>query len=85
MEVITYLHRAWWGMRTPERSLVHLSEIKTLQMITWLQSLEERQRYFKTSDPTYRHYSLEHLKQAGAFQDSFTRTLRKVTGDAGLG
>jgi hypothetical protein len=83
MEVISYLHRAWWGIRTPERSLVHLSEIKTLQMITWLQSLEERQRYFKTGDPTYRHYTLEHLRQAGAFQDSFTRTLRKVTGDAG--
>jgi hypothetical protein len=54
-------------------------------MITWLQSLEERQRYFKTSDPTYRDYTLEHMRQAGAFQESFTRTLRKVTGDEGWG
>jgi hypothetical protein len=85
MEVVTYLHRAWSGMRIPERPLVHLCEIKTLQMITWLQSLEERQRYFKTSDPTYRDYTLEHMKQAGVFQESFTRTLRKVTGDEGWG
>jgi hypothetical protein len=85
MKVVTYLLRAWSGMRTPERSLVQLCEIKTLQMITLIQSLEERQRYFKTSDPTYRDYTLEHMKQAGAFQESFTRTLRKVTGDAGWG
>jgi hypothetical protein len=85
MKEVTYLHRAWSDMRTPERSLVQLCEIKTLQMITWLQSLEERQRYFKTSDPTYRDYTLEHMMQAGAFQESFTRTLRKVTGDAGWG
>ncbi len=83
MEVVRYLYRAWWGMRTPERSLVHLCEIKTLQMITWLESLQERQRYFKTGDPTYRDYALEHMEQAGDFQESFTRTLRKVTGDAG--
>jgi hypothetical protein len=80
MEAITCLYRAWSDMRAPERSLVHLCEIKTLQMITWLQSLEERQMYFKTSDPTYRDYTLEHMRQAGVFQESFTRTLRKVTG-----
>ena len=85
LEAATYLHRAWSGIRIPERSLVHLCEIKTLQMITWLQSLEERQRYFKTSDPTYRDYSLEHMKQAGLFQESFTRTLGKLTGDATWG
>jgi hypothetical protein len=83
MKAVTCLHRDWSGMRIPERPLVHLCEIKTLQMITWLQSLEERQRYFKTSDPTYRDYTLEHMKQAGIFQDSFTRTLRKMTGDEG--
>jgi hypothetical protein len=77
----TYLHRVWSDIRTPERSLVHLGEIKTLQMITWLQSLEERQRYFKTSDPTYRDYTLEHMKQTGAFQESFMRELRKLIGD----
>ena len=83
MEVVTHLLRAWSSMRIPERSLVQLSEIKTLQMIAWLQSLEERKRYFKTSDPTYRDYTLEHMRQAGVFQDSFTRTLRNVTSDAG--
>jgi|APIni6443716594_1056825.scaffolds.fasta_scaffold357553_2 hypothetical protein len=85
MEAVTYLHRAWSGMRIPERSLVHLCEIKTLQIITWRQSLKERQRYFKTSDPTYRDYSLEHMKQAGVFQESFTRTLGNLTGDATWG
>lgn len=85
MKEVVYMHRAWSSMRTPERSLVHLCEIKTLQMITWLQSLEERQRYFKTGDPTYRDYTLEHMKQAGAFQESFTRELRKVTGYEGWG
>jgi hypothetical protein len=83
MEVVTYLQRAWSSMRLPERSLVQLSEIKTLQMIVWLQSLEERKRYFKTSDPTYRDYTLEHMKQAGDFQESFTRIFRKVNSDAG--
>jgi len=82
MKGATYLHRAWSGMRVPERSLVQLCEIKTLQMITWRRSLEERQRYFKTNDPTYRDYTLEHMKQAGSFQESFTRTLRKVAGGA---
>ena len=85
IEAATYLHRAWSGMRTPERSLVQLCEIKSLQMITRLQSLEERQRYFKTSDPTYRDYTLEHMKQAGVFQESFMRTLGKLTGDATWG
>jgi hypothetical protein len=85
MKVVTYLHRVWSGMRIPERSLVYLTEIKTLQMITWIQSLEERQRYFKTGDPTYRDYTLEHLNQAGEFQDSFTRAFRKKTGDASWG
>ena len=68
------------GYTHPGGSLVHLGEIKTLQMITWVQSLEERRKYFKTSDPTYRDYTLEHMKQAGAFQESFMRELRKVTG-----
>jgi hypothetical protein len=85
MKGVTFLHHAWSSIRTPEHSLVHLCEIKVLQMITWLQSLEERQRYFKTSDPTYRDYTLEHMKQAGAFQESFARELRKVTGDVGWG
>jgi hypothetical protein len=85
MKEVTYLHRAWSGMRSPERSLVRLCEVKSLQMITWLQSLAERERYFKTGDPTYRDYTLEHMKQADLFQESFTRELRKACGEAGLG
>jgi hypothetical protein len=79
---VIFLHRAWSSMHIPERSLVRLCEIKTLQMIAWRQSLEERQRYFKSGDPTYRDYAFEHMRQAGVFQESFTRTLMKVTGEA---
>ena len=72
---VAYLERSWSDIRIPDRSLIKLSDIKILQMITWLQSLDERRMFLKTDDPTYYEYTLEHVKQAGSFQESFSRTL----------
>ena len=78
---VSSLDRAWRLMRIPERSLLPIQETKSLQMITWKLSLEERKRYIDTGDPTYREYTLEHMRQAGIFEDSFTRALRKGQGE----
>jgi len=85
IQQVAFIHKAFSGIHTPDRSLVQLSETKILQMITWTQSLQERQVYINTADPTYREYSQEHMKQVGAFQVSFMRTLSKVTGDDSRG
>ena len=81
IQQVTFIHKAFSDMHTPDRSLIQLSETKILQMITWTQSLQERQRYINTADPTYRDYSQEHMKQVGDFQVSFMRTLSKMTSD----
>jgi hypothetical protein len=81
IQQVTFIHKAYSDIHTPDRSLIQLSETKILQMITWTQSLQERQRYINTADPTYRDYSQEHMKQVGDFQVSFMRTLSKVTSD----
>jgi hypothetical protein len=81
IQQVNYIYKAFSNIHTPDRSLIQLSETKILQMITWTQSLQERQTYIYTADPTYREYSQEHMKQVGAFQVSFMRTLGKVTCD----
>ena len=81
IQQVTFIHKAYSDIHTPDRSLIQLSETKILQMITWTQSLQERQRYINTADPTYRDYSQEHMKQVGDFQVSFMRTLSTVTSD----
>jgi hypothetical protein len=75
---VSRLVRTWSALRIPERELVRLPEIKTLQMITWSQSLDERWMYLKTGDPTYREYTYEHMRHSLGFQESFMRVLRTV-------
>ena len=78
---VTSLSRSWSALRVLDRSHVRLSEIKNLQMISWDQALEERLIYLQTSDPTYREYTLEHMRQAVDFQESFGRVLKKAAGE----
>lgn len=78
---VDYLGKSWSALRVMSRSHVQLLEVKTLQMIAWKQSLEERRLYLETGDPTYREYTLEHMRQVRAFQESFMRVLEKVTGE----
>lgn len=72
---------AWTTVRVPERPLVILGEIKSLQMLTWILSLDERRVYLETGDPTYRAYTIEHMRQSATFEPTFSRSLNKVIGD----
>lgn len=74
---------AWTTLRVPERLLVILGEIKALQMLTWTLSLDERGVYLETGDPTYRAYTIEHMRQSATFELTFSRSLNKVIGDRG--
>jgi len=75
---VACLNRSWSALRVLDRSHVQLSEIKNLQMTSWGQALEERLIYLKTSDPTYREYTLERMRQVVLFQESFLRVLQKA-------
>lgn len=72
------LDRTTRAIRIPDRCLVHLVEIKTLQMLSWLLALRERQLYLESGDPTHREYALEHMLQEARFGDSFRMHLEKA-------
>ncbi len=72
---------SWSTVRIPDRSLVLLGEIKSLQMLAWRLSLDERRRYLTTWDPTYRDLALEHMKQTATFEASFAQAMKKVVGE----
>jgi hypothetical protein len=74
------LRQAWDDIRIPERRLVQPSRVKSLQFLAWTMALQDRLRYLKTFDPTHRDYALEHMRQAGAFRDSFGRHLEEAAG-----
>jgi hypothetical protein len=63
------LERSWKAIRIPQRSLVQVSEIKSLQFLTWLQSLEEWEIFLETYDPTFREYAMEHGRQTAQFRE----------------
>ncbi len=77
---VTRLQSSWSGIRVPDRSLVQPSEIKSLQMLAWILSLDERRMYLNTNDPTYRELAVEHMKQTVIFQTSFSRAMNKLHG-----
>ncbi len=74
------LRRAWEDTRIPERRLVQPSRVKSLQFLAWTMALQDRVRYLKNFDPTHRDYALEHMRQAGAFRESFGRHLEEAAG-----
>jgi hypothetical protein len=77
---VTRLQSSWSGIRVPDRPLVQPSEIKSLQMLAWILSLDERRMYLNTNDPTYRELAVEHMKQTVTFQTSFSRAMNKLHG-----
>ena len=77
---VTRLHSSWSGLRVPDRSHVQPSEIKSLQLLAWILSLDERRMYLNTNDPTYRELAVEHMKQVVTFQTIFSRAMNKLNG-----
>ncbi len=77
---VTRLQSFWSSIRVPDRSLVQPSEIKSLQLLAWILSLDERRMYLDTNDPTYRELAVEHMKQVVTFQTSFSRAMNKLHG-----
>ncbi len=80
MPKVISLQSFWSGIRVPDRSLVQPSEIKSLQLLAWILSLDERRMYLDTNDPTYRELAVEHMKQTVIFQTIFSRVMDKLNG-----
>ena len=80
MPKVISLQSFWSGIRVPDRSLVQPSEIKSLQLLAWILSLDERRMYLNTNDPTYRELAVEHMKQTVTFQMIFSRVMDKLNG-----
>jgi hypothetical protein len=76
------LERSWKAIRIPQRSLVQVFEIKSLQFLTWLQSLEEWEIFLETDDPTFREYAMEHGRQTVQFRELLTLRIPALYGDA---
>ncbi|MCU0577041.1 MAG: hypothetical protein MUD15_09490 [Desulfobacterota bacterium] len=76
------LERSWKAIRIPQRSLVQVSEIKSLQFLTWLQSLEEWEIFLETDDPTFREYAMEHGRQTAQFRELLALRSPALYGDA---
>jgi hypothetical protein len=79
---VVALERSWKAIRIPQRSLVQVSEIKSLQFLTWLQSLEEWEIFLETGDPTFREYALEHGRQTAQFRGLLALRSPSLYGDA---
>lgn len=72
---VVRLKNAWEGIRIPERKLVKLADLKSLQFLTWLQSLQEREISIKTLDPTFRALAQEHRRQSLQFEALYVRNV----------
>jgi len=72
----------WDDMILPDRSLVILREIKSLQLMSIGLAIEEKVRFIKTWDPTHREYAIEHCRQARSFDEAFKREMQKLAGNS---
>ena len=72
---VVKLKGSWEDLRIPERKLMKLQELKSLQILTWLQSLQEMEIFLEILDPTFRAYALEHGRQSVQFGEIFRDAL----------
>lgn len=78
---VVRLKRAWEEIRIPERKFTALRELKSLQFLTWLQSLQEWEIFLETLDPAFRDYAVEHARQSAQFGEMYGRNVLRSVGE----
>lgn len=76
------LKESWEDLRVPERRMTRLTRLKSLQLLAWLQSLQESEIFVETLDPTFRALALEHGRQSVQFGALYVESVLHFGGES---